>query len=88
MYNSGQGMDDQQATYSRIFPSGMEPPILDQRHKRDRRLSSIVGIKSIGYGCDNEVEELLENRSMNSYQQDNNRKPSIDFFKLQTDKKD
>lgn len=80
--------DEGHLAYNKIFPNGMEPPILDQRNKRDRRLSSIVGIKNIGYGQDYEVEELLENRGMNNYKQDSTRKISIDYFKLHMDKKE
>ncbi len=88
MYNTPAVSEDHQISYNRIFPNGMEPPILDQRNKRDRRLSSIVGIKNIGYGQDYEVEELLENRGMNNYNKDSARKISIDYFKLHTEKKD
>ena len=77
--NSTAGNDDY--NYNRIFPDGMEPPILDQRNKRNRRLSSIVGVKQSGYGRDNELEELMDNKNPDYYRQDT-RKISIDYFQL------
>lgn len=32
--------------YNNLFQNGMEPPILNERNKRNRRLSSIVGVKT------------------------------------------
>jgi len=72
------GTEEYNSAYTKIFPDGMEPPILDQRTKRDRRLSSIIGVKTNGYGKDFDVEELMDPLRTDSFKLDN-RKISMDF---------
>lgn len=73
------GNEEYNSPYTKIFADGMEPPILDQRNKRDRRLSSIIGVKTNGYGKDFEVEELMDPLSTDPFKQDN-RKISLDYL--------
>jgi len=63
--------------YNRIFPEGKSPPILDNR-KRNRRLSSIVGIRSQHYGSGFDVDEILEPKT-NDTRRPDSRSASIDF---------
>lgn len=64
-------------SYNRIFPEGRSPPILDQR-KRNRRLSSIVGVKSNPYGREFDYEEVLDSRNY-EYTKPESRSASIDY---------
>ena len=66
-----------QMSFNRIFPEGWSPPILDHR-KRNRRLSSIVGIRSNPYTRDWDVEELFEPTNNDRWKPDS-RKTSIDL---------
>jgi hypothetical protein len=50
-----------------------------QKNKRNRRLSSIVGVNTNPYGRDYEVEELIESKKMDTTKQ-NTRKVSLDYF--------
>lgn len=68
---------NEQMSYNRIFPEGWSPPILDHR-KRNRRLSSIVGIRSNPYTRDGDVEELIE-PGLNDRGRPDSRSASIDL---------
>jgi hypothetical protein len=48
-----------QMSYNQLFPQGQEPPIMDKR-KRNRRLSSIVGIRSTTNPGEFEMDKVLE----------------------------
>jgi hypothetical protein len=65
-------------SYNRIFPEGKSPPILDHR-KRNRRLSSIVGVKSNPYGRDFDIMEEVLEQKIPEYVKPNSRSTSIDF---------
>lgn len=78
MLTNGYSMSqDYNMSYNRIFPEGRSPPILDQR-KRNRRLSSIVGVKSNPYGRELDFDEVLEPRNY-EYTKPESRSASIDF---------
>lgn len=48
--------------YSKMFPYGKVPPIMDQK-KRNRRLSSIVGICSGSQRTGFELDEILDDKA-------------------------
>jgi hypothetical protein len=53
-----------------------------QRNKRNRRLSSIVGVKTNPYERDYEVEELIESKKADIAHQEP-RKISLDYFQYE-----
>lgn len=64
--------------YNKLFPEGQSPPILEHR-KRNRRISSIVGVpQSQHYSTDYEFEEILDPRG-NDMRKPNSRSASIDL---------
>jgi hypothetical protein len=63
--------------YNKIFPEGQSPPILENR-KRNRRISSIVGVPSNSSFNGYDVEEMFDNKYVDKSKPDN-RKELTDF---------
>lgn len=60
------------------FQDGKAPPILQQRKRRNRRISSIVGVPSQSWMGNSEVEEIIDPR-YNDYRLPDSRKASMEF---------
>lgn len=66
-------------SYYNLFPQEMKPPNANKR-KRNRRLSSIVGIPTNMYNQEYEVERLFEDPNMGFPNQDSCGKGKFNFF--------
>jgi len=66
-------------SYYNLFPNKMNPPHVSKK-KRNRRLSSIVGIPTNMYNQEYEVERLFEDPNMGLPNQDSCGKGKFNFF--------